>query len=203
MEYFKYLLVKRETILLQLRICVLKFEPCDEHNHFYCKIGNLSVHLIGQNLMIFFELTGNIVTWVDAKVLKRGYSDFVGLNINVLWIMNGNYYTWIQQISLFIYFIFHCFDHVLTSNSVSKYPKCFSSIQTTCKDDADLGHQKVLDKDACMALCNLNFNCNFIFLTDSNICITYQSCDEMQRTESVGSTFAKSSCPGNYLNLDN
>ena len=90
-----------------------------------------------------------------------------------------------------------------TSNSVSKYPKCFSSIQTTCKDDADLGHQKVLDKDACMALCNLNFNCNFIFLTDSNICIMYQSCDEMQRTESVGSTFAKSSCPGNYLNLDN
>ena len=89
------------------------------------------------------------------------------------------------------------------SNTVSKYPKCFSSIQTTCKDDTDIGHQKVVDKEACMALCNLNINCNFIFLTDSNICIMHQSCDEMQRTESVGSTFAKSSCPGYYLSLDN
>ena len=61
----------------------------------------------------------------------------------------------------------------------------------------------MVDKEACMALCNLNINCNFIFLTDSNICIMHQSCDEMQRTESVGSTFAKSSCPGYYLSLDN
>ena len=91
----------------------------------------------------------------------------------------------------------------LTSNTVSKYQKCFSSIQTTCKDDTDLGHQKVLDKDACMALCNLNLDCNFIFLTGLNICMMYQSCDEMQRTENIGSTFAKTNCPGNHLDMNN
>ena len=91
----------------------------------------------------------------------------------------------------------------MPSNTVLWYPKCFSSIQTTCKDDTVLEHQKLPNEEACMAFCNVNFKCNFIFFTDSNICMMYQSCDEMQRTENIGSTYAKQSCPGNNLHLSN
>ena len=45
-------------------------------------------------------------TWADAKVHKRGYSDFLSLIFNVLSIKH------LASVNLIIYsFIFHCFHH--------------------------------------------------------------------------------------------
>ena len=92
----------------------------------------------------------------------------------------------------------YCWQNDYKLILVLRYSRCFSSIQTTCKDNIDLGHQKVAGKEACIDLCNLYIDCNFIFLTNKNLCMMYKSCDEMQRLNHIGSTYAKTSCPGKF-----
>lgn len=84
------------------------------------------------------------------------------------------------------------------------YEPCFINTTKSCteRNNADTG--KRMDYDACVAFCNQDPECKFIFHVPKNqdipsgiSCIKSRSCDETTKTNFVGSTYSREGdCPG-------
>ena len=75
------------------------------------------------------------------------------------------------------------------------YLTCFSANQETC-NATKLDKRLDVNEEECKQFCNQNSKCNFVFHTVAKHCLIYEICDEKRTTNNVGTTYGKSTCPG-------
>merc|ERR1711962_1240244 len=78
----------------------------------------------------------------------------------------------------------------------SGYETCVESKELACHLKGGVKSYPGLEsKQMCEEKCDEEERCNFIIWQDEGWCLIYETCDEYRETDTIGSIYAKNSCP--------